>query len=97
MWKWGIALLDFTINSIISSVSKLGSIDEILYLCKSSKDSISTNRSYKLSLYCLPKSPILIPLNTISFVPFDIILFNSLIVSFTLKLRLDPLAFGIVQ
>ena len=71
-------LVELEIKFISSSFNRLGSIDEILYLFNCSTSSNAINKSSKLSLLLIPKSPTLIPHKTISFIPFLVI---SLILS----------------
>ena len=57
-------------NSIISSLSKFGSMDDILILSIYSNSSISRSNWIKDSPLCKPKSPIFTPVITISFTIF---------------------------
>ena len=85
---------------MILSSSKFGSIDEILILIFCFICSIFINKSKKLSFllpFIIPKSPMLIPLRTISFEPLSIISSNFLITLLESVDLLLPLARGIVQ
>ncbi len=61
IWKWGRNFVPDAIQSIISSVSRFGSIEEILYLSMPSTSLRLRIRPKKLSPVVLPKSPVFTP------------------------------------
>ena len=84
-------------NSIISSVKRFGSIEEILIRLISFTRSNSFIKSKKDSLFLFPKSPMFTPVRTISLLPDFTISFAAFIVADIDPLLLLPLANGIVQ
>ena len=97
IWKCGRNFVPDAIQSTVSSVSRLGSMDEILYLSMPSTLSRALRRSMKLSPVLFPKSPVFTPVRTISFTPDAAISSACTTMSATGMFLLLPLAYGTVQ